>query len=310
MIRFSQAIIKSCSFSNDSAISGYGGAISSENVANVTVQESSFDNCKASYGGSVSVESGSTLKLEHSNVTDSSALNAGGGLYIFQNSFVTGHNITITDGKSPSGGGFYVAESSEINLNIFKCLENSASETGGALYCRKGEITLEKGTLIDNSAREGGGIFGENCCVVFDYVQIVKNTSVHLYYHNGGGMYFKASEVEIHNSEGVNNNARNFAVIEMNSKFKSNYLHLPDAEWNCIDIFSSSKAEMKHTSLGNINWDRYTSCTFRARFDSNINLDSVYYTYLNYTRRTQDLFKNYKGIVCTDDTSSASMIEG
>ena len=37
LIHFSQAIIQSCTFSNDSAISGYGGAISSENVGNITV---------------------------------------------------------------------------------------------------------------------------------------------------------------------------------------------------------------------------------------------------------------------------------
>ena len=78
---------------------GYIGAISRENVANITVQESSFDNCKASYGGSVSVKSGSTLKVEHSNLIDSSAINAGGGLYIFQNSFVTGQNTNINSGK-------------------------------------------------------------------------------------------------------------------------------------------------------------------------------------------------------------------
>ena len=214
-------------------------------------------------------------------------------------------------------------------MKIFNCFGNSVSETGGAIYCRKGQVTLLKGNILHNSAKEEGGcIFGENCRVVFDYAQIVNNTVVHpdLYYYNGAEMYFKASEVEIHNSEGVKNNARNFAVVKMNSKFKSNYLHLPDAEWNCINILSSSKAEMKHTSLGSINWVssskaemKHTSlgsinweiyCTFHARFDSNINLVSVYYTDLNYTRKTQGLFKNYENIVCTDDTSNASIIEG
>ena len=120
-------------------------------------------------------------------------------------------------------------------------------------------------------------------------------------------MYFKESDIEIHNSKGVNNDARNFAVVKMNSKFISNYLHLTDAYTDSIVIWGSSEAEMKHTSLGNINWNR---CTFRAGIDSNINLDSVYYIDVNYTRIAKGVFKNYKRFVCTDDKSNASIIEG
>ena len=302
LISHSQAIIESCTFSNDSAILGYGGAISLENVANVTVQESSFDSCKASYGGSVSVKSESILKLEYSNLADSFAINAGGDLFVFQNSFVTGQNTTITGGKSTSGGGFYVEESSEIDLNIFNFLGNSVNKSGGAIFCKNGQVTLEEGTLLHNYAKEeGGAIFGDNCHIVFDYIKIVNNTTS----RNGGGMYCKASVVEIHNSEAVNNSARysgNFGVIKMNSKFRSNYLHLHKAQGNCFVILSSSEAELKHTYLPN--WEYY--CTFVAEINSQILLDSVYYTDL--TTRIPILSGNNQNSICTDYTSNAKGI--
>ena len=313
----STAIVKSCTFSNESVVHGYGGAISSENVANLTVQESCFDNCMASYGGSLSVRYESILKLEHSNFADSYAINEGGGLYIFQNSFVNGNNTTVTDGKSAFGGGFYVDESSDINLNIFSFLGNSVNESGGAIFCRKSQVTLGKGTLLHNYVKitnyigfneyrgEGGGIFGDNCHMVFDYIQIVNNTAS----HNGGGIYLAKSAAEIHNSEAVNNTARynsNFGFVETNSMFNSNYLRLPEAPRNCIFI-SRSKAEMKHTYLQN--WEAY--CTFLKQFNSQILLDSVYYTDRTYTRRIQVVSQNNESIVCTHDISKAQrMVEG
>ena len=305
-IRHGQALIQSCTFSNESVVSGYGGAITAENVANVTIQGSSFYNCMASYGGSVSVKSESILRIKHSNVADSFAMNEGGGLCIIQNSFVTAHNITITDGISQYGGGFHVDESSEINLSVFNFLVNCVSGLGGSIYCRNSLVTLEKGNLLQNYAEKewtfrmrdkgkGGAIFGVNCHVVFDYVQITNNTA-----SIGGGMYFETSVVEMHNSEGVNNTAivGSFAILSLNSDFKSYYLHIPEAGEYSIAIFDS-KAEMKHTYLLNLE----ACCIFA--FESHILLDPIYYTYLNSTRRTQGLFENSENIVCTDDSSNS-----
>ena len=284
LIGHSQAIIDSCTVSNELVVLGYGGAISAENVANATVKESSFDNCVGSYGGSLSVKSESTLKLEHTNITNSFAINDGGGLFIFQNSFVIGHNTSFVDGQSTFGGGFLVDESSEINLKIFHFFGNSGSVSGGAIFCKKGERNYFSYYAKEN----GGGIFGDNCHMMFDYIQIVNNTAS----NSGGGMYLETSAVEIHNSDAVNNSASysgNFGLVKMNSKFKSNYLHLLQAEKSCSEI------EMTHTFLLNLE----TNCTFDAESDSQIRLDSIYYT---------EISESNENIVCTDDTSKAQRI--
>ena len=87
-------------FTQEDFLVGYGGAISAENVANVTVEESFFDKCKASYGGSISVGTESILKLDHSKFAGSYAIKKGGGIHIFQYSFAAIQSTNVTDGKS------------------------------------------------------------------------------------------------------------------------------------------------------------------------------------------------------------------
>ena len=279
LIHHSQAIVQSSTFSNESVTLGYGGAICVESVANVTVQETSFDGCVGLYGGAMSVMSDSILKLEYSNLTASVGLNKGGGLY--------------------------VDESSEINLNIFNLLENSVSESGGAIYCRNSQVTLEKGNFIHNTAKRGGGVFGNDCRVVFDYIQIVNNIATLC----GGGMYFETSIVEIHNSEGYSNTAYvgwfpprgSFGCIMRESKLQSNYMHLPDAEWRSVVIEEGSVVDMRHTYLPNL----ASACTFEAESESQILLDPVYFTDFNYTRNLINYLSSYfnsGSIVCTDNT--------
>ena len=74
LVQHSNAIIESCTFSNESVVYGYGGAIIAENFGNISIQASSFHNCMAFYGGSISVSSKSVLKIENSNLTDSLAI--------------------------------------------------------------------------------------------------------------------------------------------------------------------------------------------------------------------------------------------
>ena len=288
LIRHSQAIIQSCTFSHELAALGCGGAISAENVANVTIQRSSIDNCTASCGGSVSITSESILKIEHSNIANSIAVNGGGSVYIFQNSFLTGNNITVVDGKSVSGAGIYVHDSSELHINIFNFYRNTANKSGGAIYCQNGKFIMEEGNMLNNDAKlYGGGVFGDKCQVTFDHSNIVNNTTL----RNRGGMYFMESTIEMYNTKGVNNIegiTNNFGFIRRYSKFQSNYLYLPDAERNCIVIERNSLAEMTHTYLTNFS----SYCPIRARDDSQIVVYSVYLT--NYY--TQN-------IVCADASS-------
>ena len=105
LVQHSEAFLMSCSFSNESATSGFGGAICAENVANVTVRESSFYYCKAYYGGSVSIKLESVLKIQDSNIVGSFASTEGGGIHIFHHSFIIGYSLLVAGSVLPLGSG-------------------------------------------------------------------------------------------------------------------------------------------------------------------------------------------------------------
>ena len=90
-----------------------------------------------------------------------------------------------------------------------------------------------------------------------------------------------------------------FGVITRNSKFESNNLHLVEFERNNI-IFNNSVGEMRHTYL--INQGSY--CPVVAVVDSNVLVDTVYYTDENNTKSQADSKFNAT-YLCTDKSSIA-----
>ena len=304
LVQHSQIIINSCTFLHELANLGLGGAICAKNVANVTIQGSSFYHCIASYGGSLSVNSETELTIENSNISGSSAINEGGSIYIFQNSFVIGKNLTVADALSVLGAGIYVHGTSKLNLNRFHLLRNTATKLGGAFYCIQSQVVLEEGILIANYAKlNGGGAFSDNCQVTIDHSKIVNNTGL----NNRGGLYCKLSTVEIHNTRGINNSVGNigdFALFTMNSTFISYNLHLPSAGKSCISILDRSKAEMKHTYL----LDLEEFCPIDVRMGSDILVNFIHH---NDTKEQQLDFKRSQNFVCTDENShSNGTLEG
>ena len=307
LVHHSKIIVLSCKFVNESVVFGYGGAISTDNVANVTVQESSFYNCTALYGGFVSLKFESVLNIEHSTLSHNCAIQEGGAVYVFQNSFVIGSNITVANGKSMFGAAISVHDSSELNLNIFNFLRSTVNESGGPIYCQKSKVVMERGDLLENDAKlDGGGIFADHCHLTCDHSKILNNTAL----MKGGGIYLKSSTLEIHNTEGDNNSAGfmgNFGFITESSKFESNYLYLAEATENCIVIFNNSEADMKYTYLSNLKGH----CPLVAKLGSDIFIDSIYLTDLNFTRQYQEDLEYRENVVCRDRTSNAKgTIEG
>ena len=165
------------------------------------------------------------------------------------------------------------------------------------MYCRESEVTLEEGILFENFAKiQGGGVFGDTCHVTFDHNKLINNTAL----VNGGGMLFMTSSVDIHNTKGVNN-TNNFAVITENSSFQSKYLHLPDAQGNCIGIFNDSIAEMKYTYLSNLQ----DYCPIVAMIGSKITVESVHFTDEYYSNKFHIYSNKSKYVVCRDPSSKA-----
>ena len=301
MIQQSKASIRSCSFV-ESTVSGYGGSIFAENIANLTVHGSSFFNCTASCGGSIAIQLESILNMQDSNINNSFA-NMGGGIYVDQNSLVIGNNLTVFGGQSIAGSGIYLHSSSGLKLVKFNFLRNYVNETGGAIYCKQSQIIMEEGTVVDSFAEiNGGGVFGDVCQITLDRVELLNNSAS----INGGGIYFEKSRVEVHNTRGINNSAGkmgNFGVVTMNSNFLSNYLHLFETERNCI-VFNHSYAGMKHTYLSN----REIYCPIVGIEGSDVLINSVYFTEENHKMKEQDDSKISGNIVCTDESSKTEKI--
>ena len=295
LVQHSKVFIFSTTFSNESAVLGFGGAICAENVANVTVRGSLFYHCKAHYGGSVSVQLESVVRIDHSNIVNSYGWNEEGGVHILHFNFLIGYNLTVTAGRSKTGAGLHIGASSKINLEKFTFSRNSAWGAGGAIYCTKSKVTLVKGILFDNSANnQGGGVFGDTCDATFDQSKLIQNTGL----FNGGGIFFVTSLVEIHNTEGVNN-TNNSGVIAEYSLFQSKYLHLSDAHGNCITISNNSVAQMEHTYLSNL--QEY--CPIVAKTGSKINIDYIYFTDQYYSNKLQVYSNESKYVVCADGFS-------
>ena len=303
-VQHSHIIVKYCTFESESVSLGFGGAIFAENVANVTVQESSFHNCTAYYGGFGMLKSESVLNIDHSILSHNFAIKKGGAAYVFQNSLLIRNNLTVVDGKSVSGAGIYVHDSSELNSNSFHLLGNNVNESGAAIYCENGKVILDEGNLLDNNAKlHGGGVFGHNCQITIDNSKIINNSAS----IDGRGVCFEMSKVEIHNTQGINNAAQNmgkFGVITMNSKFESSNLHLAETERNYI-VFNNSVGEMKHIYLSN----QGNYCPIVAILGSNVLVDSVYFTQENYTTKARDNSKVNETFLCTDESSIAQKTE-
>ena len=301
MVHQSVATIEYCTFMKDSTNlgQGYGGAIFINNVANVTVLGSSFDNCMAYRGGSIAMESESVLSMEDSHITHSFAVKSGGAIFALRKSFINGNNLTVSNGKSVKGAGIFTNGFNVLDLRNYDFLRNTVNKSGGAIYCVQSQVTMEKGNLLDNFAElNGDGIFSDTCQVTIDYSRIVNNTGL----IEGGGMYSTASVIEIHNTEGINNTAEktgSFGVITVNSKFESNYLHLSEDGGNYIIISNSSKADLKHTYLSSLRG----YCPIVSTFGSDITVDYIYLTDQNDKKHIDS--ENRKTIVCTDGTSSA-----
>jgi predicted outer membrane repeat protein len=141
-----------CSYSNNKAVTGQGGAIWTS--ASATIINSSFANDSSSAEGGAICSSG-TLSISSSTITGNySALNGGG---IFGNAGAASlTNCTINNNTTAgNGGGIYKSYSSATLTN---CTVNGniALGNGGGIYSQSSS-TINSSRLQGNSAAVNGG---------------------------------------------------------------------------------------------------------------------------------------------------------
>ena len=189
-------IVDHCSFTNNRA-KGHGGALSSQNLKNLTINHSNFTSNYAGSGGALFFEN--PIGIRMFNVT-------------FKSNYVTGQ----------FGGAIHFnSKSSDVNLTNCSFLSNFASTSNNG---RGGAIRLDGDqdgfkhfyfiniTFKDNHAKDEGGAFSHNQRGVdFHFINctFINCTTLMRTSAWGGGMYFNAYNSELKNITFINCSSQN-----------------------------------------------------------------------------------------------------
>ena len=150
-----------------------GGAIYASE-SDITVTDCTFKDNTAIFGqgGAIYADQGTTGTIENNTITDCSAAHTadakshGGGIYcrLADDMEITGNNISGC--AAQYGGGIAIIVSDDDKCGTITLADNTingntAYERGGGLYLVQnspGTIKLQSGTISNNSAKWGGGI--------------------------------------------------------------------------------------------------------------------------------------------------------
>lgn len=239
-------VINGLSASGNTATKGNGGVInaSAKEGATVTatISNATFTSNKATYdnadcyGGAISVNGGAIVTLTDVVFTDNEAIRGGGAVALI-NGTLTINGVTAsgnkahgyTDGTSKKGGAggaiyigtgtFTLDNGTTITENTFT--SNSANSGGGAIYCfeTNADIIIDQITLTNNEAtgNYGGGLYIRGKATTGDNtitVDIGTVTATGNYGSNGGAIYlYKLEKAEIDSIVANNNSSTNGGAI-------------------------------------------------------------------------------------------------
>ena len=231
-------LIERCSFFNNSAVYGDGGAVyvsssysstiitSNENVyennsaynnggvffisgtsMSTTITDCSFINNRAinSNGGALHVSGSRTVSINGNTFTNNTAGRDGGAIFLSTTSAINAGNEFVNNTADDDGGALFVSSGSTANGgNHF--INNRASDEGGALYI-SGSSTNNDNTFINNTANDAGGAIYASGSITDTGNTFSSNRAN----NNGGALYVSGSSrtVVIGGSTLINNRVRN-----------------------------------------------------------------------------------------------------
>ena len=202
---------------------GNGGAISTQDGADVTIRHATLQGNQALRGGAISSQPGDTtitieaatqlisntativgggidnhgsVSVSNSTVSGNSAGQFGGGIYNFAGSSLSVSNSTISGNSAQFGGGIYNFDGSSMSVSNSTVSGNSAQGRGGGIG-NEGTLSVNNSTLSGNSAQLGGGIYHGSAASVSVGNSTLSGNSAQL----GGGIYnFAGSSLSVSNS--------------------------------------------------------------------------------------------------------------
>ena len=230
--------INNCTFYN--CISSYdGGAIWSVSSAEVTIQNSIFENCNADEGGALFAEFIGDLVLNNTIFVNCESNEfSGGAAYLKDISFIEVSGCIFDDCKALTvgeGGGIFITEVDTVlvmnssfnnctastnggglyfnacqSMKIDSCsFGSNVSQNGGALKCNASNLSISQTKIYFNEATIGAGIYcGDDSFVSVDNCLFYENSSFDAN-SKGGALYINNSEAELFNTTIANNNVSN-----------------------------------------------------------------------------------------------------
>lgn len=192
--------------SNQTTVSGSGGAIFTEGALNITNSE--FANNKGANGGALMLfHPGAVTKITgttfHDNQTISTTDGWGGAILVFDGASATVSSGTFNLNRARSGGAVYVhLGSSSLTVNDSAVTNNKASVGSGGGIWNGGTATLTNVTLNANEAGGvGGGVFNRQTATL-SKVTLSNNQA-----DWGGGINNEGSSLVVLNSTFSENSA-------------------------------------------------------------------------------------------------------
>ena len=204
-------VINGSSFINNTAESGFGGAIYTENGSVAVTNGSSFINNTVESG-----DGGAIYVNGNVNVIDSSFINNSvTGMYNYGGAICIGDsgNVNVTSSSFinnsavyGTGGVIRIISSGNITIKGSSFINNSASDEGVISINGDGYVTIDGSSFINNTADDVGviSIFGDGYLTV-NNSSFVNNSASYSY---GGAISIVTGNVTVNGSNFINNTAK------------------------------------------------------------------------------------------------------
>lgn len=237
---YSRIDIQNSTFENNNA--QYGGAIYISGNGVLNVQDSIFkDNCAYHFGGAITAEKNANITIKKSKfINDYSTSDVGGAIYLRDSDRFIGENLEFVN-CSATFGGAIIALNSNVTLTSINAYNNRAKYNGGAFYSMYGYITVKNSIFDNNSAENGGALFVDGAEIFNVYSNRFTNNIAQ---ETAGGVYCFFSDIfydsifdEALNNSFSKNKAKNFS-----DAYKSDIMDIIIASGNydLIQIESST----------------------------------------------------------------------
>ena len=156
---FASLTLNDCFFSENSAF--IGGAISSVGDSSLSLNRCSFSGNSAGFGGAISNARNASLSLNNCSLSSNLAWSEGGGIHnrsgFFNLTSLSLENCSLSQNFSRTGGGIFSEGNSNISLLNCTLFSNSSNIDGGGILnsVEEGEtstLSLTHCTLVGNAA--------------------------------------------------------------------------------------------------------------------------------------------------------------